>query len=111
MADKDVSLPGNHDGSIPRLELAQAGKSASSRVCFNFGNFHTGCVASVGVVPESVDDDVVYIRMESTLTTAYHTSPKPLRTISRTSVNVNMNPSSVSFFLPRENAVNLIAQI
>jgi len=35
------------------------------------------------VVPESVYDDVVYICMESALTTAYHTSPKPLRTISR----------------------------
>jgi len=30
LADKDVSLPGNHDGSIAWLELAQAGKSASS---------------------------------------------------------------------------------
>ena len=38
------------------------------------------------VVPESVYDDVAYIHMESALTTAYHTSPKPLRAISRKSV-------------------------
>ena len=54
--------------------------------CFNFGNFHTCCVAPVGVVTESVYDDVVYIRVESALTTAYHTSPKLLRTISWKSV-------------------------
>ena len=40
----------------------------------------------MGVVPESVCDDVVYIRMESKLSTAYHTSPKPPRTISRQAV-------------------------
>jgi len=51
-------------------------------VCFNFGNLHTGCVASMCVVTETVYDEVVSIRMESALTTACHTSPKPLGTIS-----------------------------
>jgi len=69
------------------------------RVCFNFGNFHTGCVASVGVVPESAYDDVVYIRMESAQTTAYHTSPKLIRTISRKSVKSEHESSIYEFLL------------
>ena len=79
--------------------------------CFNFGNFHTCCVAPVGVVTESVYDDVVYIRVESALTTAYHTSPKLLRTISWKAWKVNMNPSSMTFFLPREVSVLSMTQI
>jgi len=55
-------------------------------------------VVPVGVVPESVYDDVVYIRMESALTTAYHTSPKPLRIISRKSVK-SEHESSIYVFL------------
>ena len=53
----------------------------------------------MGVVPESVYDDVVYIRMESALTTAYHTSPKPLRTISRKSVKSEYESSIYEFLL------------
>ena len=55
-------------------------------VCFTFGNFHTGCVASVGMVTESVYNDVVYIRMDPAPTTAYHTSPEFIRAISWKSV-------------------------
>jgi len=54
----------------------------------------------VGVVPESVYDDVVYIRMESALTTVYHTSPKPLRsTISRKSVKSEHESSIYEYLL------------
>jgi len=53
----------------------------------------------VDVVPESVYDDVVYIRMESTLTTAYHTSLKFLRTISRKSVKSEHESSIYEFLL------------
>ena len=105
-------LTSESDGLIVNLRWQfHCIQSSTFHVCCNFGNFRTGCVTSVGVGPESVCDDVVYIRMESTLTTAYHTSLKSLRTISRTSVNVNMNPAPVSFFLPRENYVLFMAQM
>jgi len=81
-------LTSESDGLVVNLRLQfHCIQGSTFRVCFNFGNFHSGCVASVGVVPESVYDDVVYIRMESALTTVYHISPKPLRsTISRKSL-------------------------
>ena len=79
-------LTSESDGLIANLRRQfHCIQGSTFRVCFNFGNFHTGCVASVGVAPESVYDDVVYVRMESALTTAYHTSPKPLRPTSRKS--------------------------
>jgi len=53
----------------------------------------------VGVVPELVYDDVVYNRMESALTTAYHTSPKLLRAISSKSVQSEHESSIFEFLL------------
>jgi len=59
----------------------------------------TPVLCLVGVVPGSAYDDVVYIRMESALTTAYHTSPKPLRTIGRKSVKSEHESSIYEFLL------------
>jgi len=53
----------------------------------------------VDVVPEWVCDDVVYTCMESAVTTAYHKSPKPLRTISRKSVKSEHEFSIYEFLL------------
>ena len=72
-------------------------------VCFNFGNFHTGCVASVGVVPESVYDDVIYILMEYAPTITYNTPPKLLRTISWKSVKSEHQSIIYEFLLALGN--------
>jgi len=82
-----LGLTSESDGLIANLRRQfHCVQGSVFRVCFNFGNFHTGCVASVGVVPKLVYDDDVFIHMELALTTAYHTSSKPLRTLSRKSM-------------------------
>jgi len=74
-------------------------QGSAFHVCFDFGNFHTGYITSVGVVLKSVYDDVVYIHMESALTTAYHTSRKPLCTISTKSMKSEHESSIYELFL------------
>ena len=89
-------------------------QGSAFRVCFNFDNFHTACVASVDVVPESVYDDVVYIRT-SVWSRHWQLRITHLQNLfilsGEKAWNVNMNSASMSFFLPREVSVLSMAQI